>query len=25
VIGRYKPLTDPAELREDIEKALAAE
>jgi glutathione peroxidase len=25
VIGRYKPLTDPADLREDIEKALAAE
>ena len=25
VIGRYKPLTDPGELREDIEKALAAE
>jgi glutathione peroxidase len=25
VIGRYKPLTDPTDLREDIEKALAAE
>ena len=25
VIGRYKPMTDPPELREDIEKALAAE